>query len=976
LEALEILLIEDDDHHAELVGVALRGDRFNITRLRAGDEALDYLLSGSHLHDVVLLDHRLPMMDGIEILKRVRGTESSHAFIYLTGHASVDIAVEAMKAGALDFMPKSAEAYRELPGMIEKVHSINRMITERKQTEEKLRKSERELKIRERISEIFVACPDMEMYAEVLHVIRDALGSEFGTFGYFEKDGTFVVPAMISEIYWEQCSVPDKDITFQRGSFKGIWERAIEQRRALYANEGPFATPEGHLAIRNSLVSPVYFRDVLVSVIHLANKATDYDERDRELLESIADHIAPVLHARLEREREEEALQQSERQAATALEAARAFTFNYDIGSGKVRWDGAIEEILGDTPEELAQVDISGWAERIHPDDRDEVLSILAEALGQDRATAEYRFRTKSNAYVTLESTSLTERNSHGDAVRLVGILQDITERKQVEEERLLSESRLRALFQLSHMQGASIEEMASFVLEEIVHLTRSELGFFGFMNADESVMDIHAWSKEAMKECSIEGEPLRFPIQDAGLWAEGIRQRKPVIINSYAASRGRKGCPLGHVALERFLAVPIMSNERIVAMAAVGNGRSDYSESDVHQLALLGEEIWRIQDNRRMVEELIRTQRLRASGELSAGVSHNLNNILTGVLVPAQLLKLKTDDPELRQEVDEIITYGQRARDLVHRLHLSVRGLEEDTLAPISVSEVVQEAIQTARPRWKDEPESRGIGIEIAAQCLEIPPIRGTRSGLHDILTNLILNAVEAMPAGGTIHIRAQMLGDRAQLSFSDTGVGMDDATRARVFEPFFTTRTDIGTGLGLSTVHNTVEKWGGEIDVESVPGEGTTFTLRLPVWEEGDVREDGEQEALRVRSGKVLVIDDDAGLCSVLSRLLGESHEVETATDGRKALGDYVPGCFDVVLIDLGMSGMSGDRIAQEIRRRDPLVARVLITGWELSEDDARGEPFDLRIAKPFDDIDHVMSVVAEAIELHEERRGGTAQ
>jgi PAS domain S-box-containing protein len=378
------------------------------------------------------------------------------------------------------------------------------------------------------------------------------------------------------------------------------------------------------------------------------------------------------------------------------------------------------------------------------------------------------------------------------------------------------------------------------------------------------------------------------------------------------------------------------------------------------------------VTERKQMEEELVRTQRLRASAELSAGVSHNLNNILTGILVPAQLLKLAADDPAVLREADEIITYGQRASDLVHRLHLSVSGIEEGEIGPVSVNEVIQEAIQTSRPRWKDEPESKGVGIDVGTQLGEIPPVAATRSRLHDVLTNLIFNAVDAMPEGGAITIETQQVDACVQLVFGDTGIGMDAETRKRLFEPFFTTKMDLGTGLGLSTVYNTVKQWDGTIDVASAPGKGTTFTLCLPVWVPTEIAEPVGNRIAPVRRGRLLVVDDDRGICAMLSRLLDSEHDVRTSTQGRQALDAFVSGTCDVVLIDLGMSGSSGDQIAKELRQKDPFVSLVLITGWELDRGDHRRRPFDFGIAKPFDDLDKIRSIVAQAIELRDERVG----
>jgi len=178
-------------------------------------------------------------------------------------------------------------------------------ITERKRAEETLRQTERELRIRNRISEIFLTIPDEQMYTKVLQVILEALESDYGTIGYFNEDGAFVVLAMTREIYWEKCNVPDKDIIFEGGRFGGIWGTALKAKKTLYSNNGTFKVPEGHIPIKNTMVTPIIYRGEIISAIHVANKATDYDEKDKAFLETIAEHISPVLNARLQRDTEE-----------------------------------------------------------------------------------------------------------------------------------------------------------------------------------------------------------------------------------------------------------------------------------------------------------------------------------------------------------------------------------------------------------------------------------------------------------------------------------------------------------------------------------------------------------------------------------------------------------------------------------------------------------------------------------------------
>ncbi|MEW6750332.1 MAG: ATP-binding protein [Candidatus Latescibacterota bacterium] len=233
------------------------------------------------------------------------------------------------------------------------------------------------------------------------------------------------------------------------------------------------------------------------------------------------------------------------------------------------------------------------------------------------------------------------------------------------------------------------------------------------------------------------------------------------------------------------------------------------------------------------MERELVRVERLRAVGELAAGISHNLNNLLTGILGPAQLLGRMTTDPELLREVHDITTSGLRARDLVQRLQRSVRRMADERLEPVDLPLVMQDALVATRPRWQDASEAQGIAIGMVTEVEEVPPVRATRAGVQDLLTNLLFNAVDAMPRGGTITVRAEAAGGRVRLSVRDTGIGMDEETRRRLFEPFFTTKMDVGTGLGLSTVYASVQSWGGQMEVTSEPGRGTCFTVLLLPWE-----------------------------------------------------------------------------------------------------------------------------------------------
>jgi signal transduction histidine kinase len=368
---------------------------------------------------------------------------------------------------------------------------------------------------------------------------------------------------------------------------------------------------------------------------------------------------------------------------------------------------------------------------------------------------------------------------------------------------------------------------------------------------------------------------------------------------------------------------------------------------------------------HRQMELELIRLERFRALGELASGVSHNLNNILTGVLLPAHFLQKYIDDPEILESVDLIVSSAEHARSVIKRLNESVRGQELEEPCAVSIDAVVKEVVEEIRPRWKDEAEAKGIAIEIVTQVEGIPPVKATQAGLHDVLHNLLFNAIEAMPEGGRMTIRAQRDTTGVLLSTTDTGIGMDEETRQRVFEPFFTTKQTVDTGLGMSSAYGMVTRWGGTIQVESALGKGTTVAVSLPVWQ--DVS--GKKEKTEASHRKLLIVEDDEKINYILSQLLSKEYEVEVMVDGREALEHFVPEQFDVVLMDLGLPGLPGDQVAIEMKKRDPAISVILITGWTLEEDDPRLQVFDFHVQKPLR-LGEISSAISQAMELHDIR------
>jgi PAS domain S-box-containing protein len=366
---------------------------------------------------------------------------------------------------------------------------------------------------------------------------------------------------------------------------------------------------------------------------------------------------------------------------------------------------------------------------------------------------------------------------------------------------------------------------------------------------------------------------------------------------------------------------------------------------------------------------ELLRLERFRALGEMSAGVSHNLNNILTGIMGPAELLTMKTADQEILSEAGLIFRSATRARDLVRRLDRSIKGSPEVAVA-VDVNAVIAEALEISRPRWKDEPESMGRHIDLCTDLKATAAVSGTVSELTDIVVNLVLNAVDALPNGGSIHVETEDARDRVILTVRDDGLGMDEETREKVFDPFFTTKSEVGTGLGLSTVRGSIRKWDGAIQLESAPGEGSVFRIELLVREDAENAPPGSDSAVdtpvRVR---VISVEDEDIVREVIQRMVSLNHDIEAFGSGRQALETFAAGRYDVALIDLGMPEIPGDTLAEEFKKIDPQIVTVLVSGWSLPDDDERLRYFDLQLRKPIESLGEINRVLTEAREIRKQ-------
>lgn len=358
---------------------------------------------------------------------------------------------------------------------------------------------------------------------------------------------------------------------------------------------------------------------------------------------------------------------------------------------------------------------------------------------------------------------------------------------------------------------------------------------------------------------------------------------------------------------------------------------------------AQLFEELKRAYEELRQAQVmLVRQERLNALGQMASGISHDIGNALVPLLAYAELLE-EHPDPKVREWGKQISIAADDIVHIIQRLRAFYRPrILSETLEPVNLNDIVKQVVDLTKPRWYDMPQREGITIEMVLELDEtLPSVLGIPAELREALTNLIFNSVDAIvekaQTNGKILIRTGKRDGFIYIEITDTGVGMDEETKSRCIEPFFTTKGEKGSGLGLMMVYGTMQRHEGQIEIESELNEGSTFRLLFPIkGAELEKEEQKERGGEEIRPLRILLVDDDPKVRVTLGELLKIwGHNVVTAEDGSKAtevfeLALHSKQPFDVVITDWGMPKMNGAELAQKIRQRDQNVSILVVTAW----------------------------------------------
>ncbi|HEV7138985.1 MAG TPA: response regulator [Steroidobacteraceae bacterium] len=602
-----------------------------------------------------------------------------------------------------------------------------------------------------------------------------------------------------------------------------------------------------------------------------------------------------------------------------------------------------------------------------------EQISIPVQTLGRVAlAVSEKRdYTVRAPKLGNDELGTLTDAFNH----MLDQLTADIAERKMSGARLQQQLSRLDLLHRITRAVGER-QDLRSIFQVVIRHLEEHvpiEFGCICLYDPGEemlTVTSVGAQSRETALELALT-EKARIAVDRNGLsrCVSGELVYEPDIASSPFPFPGT----LAKGGLRALVIAPLRAESRVFGiLVAARREPESFSSGDCEFLRQLSEHVAlaahqaqlydalqrAYEELRQSQESVVQQERLRALGQMASGVAHDINNAISPIALYTESLLER--EPGLSDRARAYLTTIQTA---IHDVARTVSRMREfyrhqEVLAPVArldLDRIIRGVLELTQARWRDLPQERGAVIELHTDLVNPPAvIMGAENEIRDALTNLIFNAADAMPDGGTLTLRTKRLVRQAQrephapaaeetpaemvcLEVADTGAGMSEEVRRRCLEPFFTTKGERGTGMGLAMVYGMAQRHGAQIEIDSAPGQGTTIRLLFraaPLAAD----ETGRQLALGlpVRPMRILIVDDDPLIIESLRETLrGDGHRVTAAEGGQAGIDAFEAARasgepFELVITDLGMPYVDGRRVAAAIKAASPSTPVVLLTGW----------------------------------------------
>lgn len=607
----------------------------------------------------------------------------------------------------------------------------------------------------------------------------------------------------------------------------------------------------------------------------------------------------------------------------------------------------------------------SGWADAVHPDDRARVEREWGLSVQRgDTYDEEFRLRRHDGTYRWFRTRGVPLRNAAGVLVKWFGSNTDVEDYKRSEQRLRAQLERLGLLDRLTRAIGErqdlhGLLQVVISSLEDSQPLDFCCVCLYDAVDRTLTVECVGGRGAPLARQLDlVEKSRIRVDVNGLAKCVRGQLVYEPDIDGAPTAFAQL----LAGGGIRSFVAAPLVVENNVFGVFIAARRVPDgFSSADCEFLRQLSEHValaahqaqlhtalQRAYDDLHQTQQAVMQQeRLKALGQMASGIAHDINNAISPVALYTESL-LETE-PGLSARARDYLETIQRANEdvasTVARMREFYRPREAElVLSPVSLNDVAQDVIGLTRARWSDMPQERGVVIELdTSLTANDPVVPGVEAELREALTNLVFNAVDAMPEGGTLSVRTRRTSDpsraaapdRVYIEVSDSGVGMDAETQRRCLEPFFTTKGERGTGLGLATVYGTVQRHNAEIYILSAPGRGTTVQLVFSAAPEAAAPKEAPRP-IRLPRQKILVVDDDPLLLKSLRDTLDtDGHAVTTAGGGLAGLEAFsaareANAPFDLVITDLGMPYVDGRQVASGVKELSPATPVILLTGW----------------------------------------------
>ncbi len=653
-----------------------------------------------------------------------------------------------------------------------------------------------------------------------------------------------------------------------------------------------------------------------------------------------------------------ESLTHSERRFRALIEHGSDSIALIDADNTILYLSPAVAAVEGYRPEELVG---RNGAENTHPDDQARIAKYLEEMIANPGKPVPvlWRRRHKDGRWLWLEgvATNLLDDPSVG---AIVTNYRDVTERLSSETRLREQLARLALLSRVTHAIGErqDLRSIFQVVLRTVEDELPVDLCMVCLYDMGENRLTVNCVGAHSLDLAQQIGltEAAIVPIDENGLarCVRGELVYEPEIAGSAFPFPAR----LASIGMHAMTFSPLLVESQVFgilicarrAPESFSSGECEFLRQTSEHTALaahqaqLYEALQRAYDDLRMTQQQVMQQeRLRALGQMASGIAHDINNAISPMALYTESLLER--EPNLTERGRKHLEIIQRAVDdvaqTVARMGEFYRAREPQiALSPVDLNVLVEHVVDLTRARWSDMAQQRGVAIDLRLELApDLPKIAALESQIRDALVNLVFNAVDAMPQGGLLTIRTRAEAGRdgqiVAIEVVDRGIGMDEETRRRCLEPFFTTKGVRGTGLGLAMVYGIAQRHGASLEIESEPGKGTTVRLVFAVSPLTTAEVTGSKIAA-VGPMKILIVDDDPMLLkSLRDALESDGHEVTSASGGQAGINAFVESHaagtpFPVVITDLGMPRVDGRKVAATVKSSVPTTVVLMLTGW----------------------------------------------